>query len=99
MGDIMRDYYKTLQVDPEASREVIEKAYKALSQKYHPDKFAAASKSELDIITDKWIKVREAYEVLCDENKRNAYDRVRKREVLTVFWKDGLVGLVRKYFR
>jgi DnaJ-class molecular chaperone len=31
------DLYKVLQVDPEAEREVIRAAYRALALKYHPD--------------------------------------------------------------
>ena len=33
----MKDYYKILQVAPDASPEVIQMAYKALAKKYHPD--------------------------------------------------------------
>ena len=33
----MKDYYKILQVAPDASTEVIQMAYKALAKKYHPD--------------------------------------------------------------
>ena len=32
-----KNYYKILEVDSSASPEVIEKAYKALAKKYHPD--------------------------------------------------------------
>ena len=37
MEEIMKDYYKILQVAPDASTEVIQMAYKALAKKYHPD--------------------------------------------------------------
>ena len=33
----MKNYYEILEVDRKASKEVIEKAYKALAIKYHPD--------------------------------------------------------------
>ena len=33
----MKNYYEILEVDKNASQEVIEKAYKALAKKYHPD--------------------------------------------------------------
>ena len=33
----MKNYYETLEVDKKASPEVIEKAYKTLVKKYHPD--------------------------------------------------------------
>lgn len=32
-----KNYYKILEVDSSASPEVIEKAYKTLAKKYHPD--------------------------------------------------------------
>ena len=33
----MKNYYEILEVDKNASEEVIEKAYKTLAKKYHPD--------------------------------------------------------------
>ena len=33
----MKNYYEILEVDQKASKEVIEKAYKVLAKKYHPD--------------------------------------------------------------
>ena len=33
----MKKYYEILEVDKNASQEVIEKAYKTLAKKYHPD--------------------------------------------------------------
>ena len=32
-----KNYYEILQVDKKASQEIIEKAYKLLAKKYHPD--------------------------------------------------------------
>ncbi len=37
MTAIQRDYYKVLQVDPEASPEVITAAYKTLAKRFHPE--------------------------------------------------------------
>lgn len=62
------NYYKILQVDPEADMEVIVSAYKRLAAKYHPD----VNKS-LD--AEKRMKaINEAYEVLCNPEKRASYD-------------------------
>ena len=93
---VMLDYYKILEVDTEASKEVIEKAYKALSLKYHPDKQLTEAKDEA---TRKWLRIREAYEVLSDDQRRAAYDQVRKREVIEVFLNEGLLGLVKRYLK
>ena len=32
-----KDYYKTLELTPEASQDDIRKAYRKLARKYHPD--------------------------------------------------------------
>ena len=36
-GIIMKNYYEILEVSENASSEVIERAYKVLAKKYHPD--------------------------------------------------------------
>jgi len=90
------DYYRILEVDPKASKEVIEKAFKALSLKHHPDKNPDEAKKTS---TERWMKVREAYEVLSDPKKRAEYDAYRKKEALDVFLNEGLLGLARRYLR
>lgn len=90
------DYYKILEVDPEASKEVIEKAYRALSLKHHPDKCNAADKEKATI---KWLEIRDAYEVLSDDEKRASYNVLRKKEIIDLFLNEGLLGLARKYLR
>ena len=67
----VRDYYKVLQVDPEADPEVIAAAYRRLSLKYHPDTNRAAD------ATRRMQEINEAYEVLKDPAKRARYDRDR----------------------
>ncbi|MBE0446662.1 MAG: DnaJ domain-containing protein [Actinobacteria bacterium] len=92
----MADYYKILEVDPQASREVIEKAYRALSLKYHPDKSLPDMK---EATARRWMQIHRAYEVLSDESRRAAYNASRKQEMLDVFLSDGLLGLLRRYLR
>lgn len=41
------DPYKTLEINPGASWEEIEKAYKKMARKYHPDRFQSANEQEL----------------------------------------------------
>jgi curved DNA-binding protein len=65
------DYYRILGTDPTANQQTIRSAYRRLARQYHPD--VARSKS-----ADKqFLLVREAYEVLCDPEKRRQYDRIR----------------------
>ena len=65
------DYYRTLQVTRDAHNEVIERAYKALSLKYHPDRVSAAERAAA---TRHMQAINEAYSVLRDTAKRRAYD-------------------------
>ena len=66
----MTDYYKTLGVSKNASKEEIKKAYKKLAKKYHPDLNKNDSKS-----AEKFKEINEAYSALSDETKRSNYDR------------------------
>ena len=63
-----RDYYKTLGVDRNASKEDIRSAYRKLARKHHPD----VNKSPQ--AEDKFKQINEAYEVLKDDEKRKRYD-------------------------
>lgn len=64
-----RDYYEVLGVSKDASKEEIKKAYRKLSKKYHPDINKETDASE------KFQEVKEAYEVLSDDQKRAQYDQ------------------------
>lgn len=66
----MKNYYEILGVHKDAEDFVIRAAYKALAQKYHPDKW----KSNLDESSKKMQEINRAYEVLSDKDKRTAYD-------------------------
>ena len=64
-----RDYYKVLGVPKDASQDDIQKAYRKLARKFHPDvnKDAGAE--------SRFKEISEAKEVLTDTDKRSKYDR------------------------
>jgi len=64
-----KDYYKTLGVDKNASKDEIKKAYKKLAKKYHPDLNKEADAGE------KFKEINEAAAVLGDDKKRQHYDQ------------------------
>jgi len=65
-----RDYYEVLGIDKkESDPKKIKKAYRKLAKEYHPDH----NKSE-DAV-EKFKEVQEAYEVLSDNSKKQAYDQ------------------------
>ncbi|CAH9102570.1 unnamed protein product [Cuscuta epithymum] len=67
-----RELYALLNISPEASTEEIRKAYRHLAHVYHPDKYQAPQMK--DIATENFQRICEAYEILCDETKREIYD-------------------------
>lgn len=66
----MKNYYEILEVSQNASPEVIEKAYKALAKKYHPD----ANPDNIKESEEKFKEISEAYEILSDATKKADYD-------------------------
>jgi len=68
------DYYKTLGVSKDATKDEISKAYKKLALKYHPDKQIGKSDEEKKKAEETFKKLSEAYEVLSDDSKRQQYD-------------------------
>jgi len=64
------DYYKILEVSRTASADQIKSAYRKLAKKYHPDRNPNDKTAE-----DKFKEVREAYDVLSNAQKRQAYDQ------------------------
>jgi molecular chaperone DnaJ len=65
-----RDFYEVLGVHKNASREEIKKAYRQLAIKHHPDRNPENKDSE-----EKFKEATEAYEILADDRKRQAYDQ------------------------
>ena len=69
--------YEVLEVSENASAEVIEKAYKVLAKKYHPDLQSEANKKSAE---NKMKKINEAYDILGNEEKRKEYDRTLEQQ-------------------
>lgn len=68
----MKDYYAILGVVPVVEDIVIKAAYKALAQRYHPDRNLGSSEAAA-----KMAEINEAYNVLSDTVQRKAYDKAR----------------------
>jgi DnaJ-class molecular chaperone len=64
------DYYKILGVEKSSSDAEIQKAYRKLARKYHPDLHPDDKSAQ-----QKFKEVQQAYDVLSDEKKRKLYDQ------------------------
>jgi molecular chaperone DnaJ len=65
-----KDYYETLETQKGATDDEIKKAYRKLAKKYHPDANPDNPQAEQN-----FKEVSEAYSVLSDQTKKNAYDQ------------------------
>lgn len=74
MAEKIKDYYKTLEVEPDASQKEIKKAYRRLAAKYHPD---VSTEEDAEVV---FKKIFEANEILSDPEARKEYDEFVKRE-------------------
>lgn len=74
------NYYKILEVDRDASSEVIEKAYKTLAKKYHPDLQESNMKQKAE---ERLKLINEAYEILSNPDSRAKYDETLKQDEIS----------------
>lgn len=70
MQTMAQDYYKSLGVGRTASQEEIQKAYRKLAHKYHPDMNPDDKAAQ-----QKFKEIQKAYDCLNDPEKRKMYDQ------------------------
>ena len=75
-----KNYYDILQINQNASPEIIEKAYKTLAKKYHPDLQEENNKKEAEEMLK---EINEAYEILSNPEKKALYDQNLKDETIS----------------
>lgn len=73
----MKNYYEILEVNESASQEIIEKAYKILIKKYHPDLYSG---EERFFAEQKVRDLNEAYKILSDSFLREQYNNELENE-------------------
>jgi len=64
---MVKKYYEILEIEENATKSQIKKAYQKLALQYHPDKNPSGEA--------KFKEVATAYEVLGDEQKKSEYDK------------------------
>ncbi len=84
------DYYEMMQISPHAEIPTLQRVYRMLAARYHPDNPETGD-------TDKFVRLQKAYEVLSDPAQRAIYNaelEQKNTEPLPVFeLKDFVVGI------
>lgn len=84
------DYYEMMQISPKAELATVQRVYRMLAARYHPDNPETGN-------TDKFVLLQRAYEVLSDPDAREKYDSElsqKSGEPLPVFeMKEFVVGI------
>lgn len=76
-------YYARLKVAHDAPPEVVRAAYKALAQKYHPDRHRGSLRHEIVLAA-----LNKAHEVLSDPVRRAAHDQWIRQEEVRLGWRE-----------
>jgi len=64
----LKDYYRILEVSPQATEGDIKKAYRRLAMQYHPDR-----QQDDQVAAAYFREIQEAYDTLTDPGKKDAY--------------------------
>jgi len=75
------DFYELLQISPNAEPETIQRVYRMLAARYHPDNPHTGD-------TEMFVRLNEAYDILSEPRLRAAYDaefQGRRSEPIGVF--------------
>jgi len=73
------DYYEDLQISPNADKEMIERVFRILAKRYHPDNTETGDAEKFNVLY-------KAYQVLSDPEKRAAFD-AKYEELRASKWK------------
>ncbi|CAK7344881.1 unnamed protein product [Dovyalis caffra] len=79
LDDSYDSHYQFLGISADADMEEIKAAYRRLSKEYHPD----TTSLPLKTASDKFMKLREVYDVLSNEEKRKFYDWTLAQETVS----------------
>jgi len=63
----VKNYYRILGLNSSCDLEELKRAFRRLAKKYHPDVAGGT-------IPEQFLRIREAYDTLCDKRKRREYD-------------------------
>jgi curved DNA-binding protein len=75
----INDYYEDLQISPNADQEMIERVFRILAKRYHPDNTETGDAEKFNVLYN-------AYQVLTDPEKRAAFD-AKYEQLRTDRWK------------
>lgn len=75
----MKNYYEILEISENASPEIIEKSYRVLAKKYHPD---IQPRDKLYWAEVNFKEITEAYQVLSNKTLKEEYDKKLKAYIL-----------------
>ena len=79
--DSFIDYYELMQISPKAEQETLQRVYRMLASRYHPDNPETGD-------TERFLLLNQGYETLVDPDSRSAYDiayQTQHQEPLNIF--------------